>query len=258
MHTAGCRCWPGAGAAQAPLLRPRKVLLQGEVGCRARRRRPGTAFTSPAPPTLMRIQQQSRSSPPLPPARDCLHLALIPTTAAASASRYPGQIGPHNHGDGLEPAELPFTQICIDAYPSLRQGRAAAVQGRGELPSSPLTPAASSSPWVHTAALPRPPRGPRRRSHRWPPPPHSCSFGRAGLRFGAKYSRVGARSGSRVPSPHEDGGVQPKRACLLRLGERDRGVASRGDEQPVSRASQGGICKSCIIQTGQTDGLYMP
>ncbi|CAN6282934.1 unnamed protein product [Urochloa humidicola] len=128
----------------------------------------------------------------------------------------------------------------------------------GELPFSPPMPAASSSPRAHAAALPPPSRGSRRRARRWPPPPRSCSFGWAGLGFGAKYSRVRVPLGIPSAVASRRRGVQPKRARLLRLGERDRSVASRGDEQPVSWPNRGGICKSCIIQTGRTDGLYMP
>jgi hypothetical protein len=58
---------------------------------------------------------------------------------------------------------------------------------------------------------------------------------------------VGDPSGS---SPPGDNGVQPARCRLLRLGERDRSVVSRGDRRVVSRLNWG-----CFAKTDDIDGL---
>jgi hypothetical protein len=61
-----------------------------------------------------------------------------------------------------------------------------------------------------------------------------------------------------TPSPPGYDPVQRRDARLVRLGERDKPVVSRGDAGPVGRPKRGLFCKILSHKRGQIDALYMP
>ena len=102
------------------------------------------------------------------------------------------------------------------------------------------------------------PRPPPRRQPRHPPPRWLRRYGaRGNYRARGRRRNCGerGRAGSELLVDWGRRAVQRAAGRLLRLGERDRGVASRGDEKAVCRAIWGVICKSSIVETGQETGV---
>ena len=101
-------------------------------------------------------------------------------------------------------------------------------------------------------------RPPPRRQPRHPPPRWLRRYGaRGNYRARGRRRNCGerGRAGSELLVDWGRRAVQRTAGRLLRLGERDRGVASRGDEKAVCGAIWGVICKSSIVETGQETGV---
>jgi hypothetical protein len=105
------------------------------------------------------------------------------------------------------------------------------------------------------AQLPRAASSARSPSYRQASSPHEVSRSPAcPILLGASAPRVG----SSEPSSWEDATVQRCWVRLLRLGQRERGVASPDDGDPVCKMTWGCFCKLYITQTGETSRCTCP